>query len=204
MSAIPVIGLVGGIGSGKSAVGEILTELGCVVSNSDRVAHQCLEQPSVVSMLVTRWGDRVLSSDGSPDRSVIASIVFTDDAERIWLESVLHPMVNDHRRAAFESLDPNASGFVIDAPLLFEAGIDSECDAIFFIDAPLDQRLERVVTSRSWSEENLMAREARQMPLEEKRARATDCISNDGSIEDLRILVVNAFERIQDLPPRGT
>ena len=204
MSAIPVIGLVGGIGSGKSAVGEILAELGCVVSNSDRVAHECLEEPSVVTMLVTRWGDRVLSTSGSPDRSVISSIVFTDDAERTWLESVLHPMVNHRRRATFDSLDPNVAGFVIDAPLLFEAGIDSECDAILFIDAPLDQRLKRVVTSRGWSEENLMAREARQMPLKEKRARATDLISNDGSIEDLRSLVVNAFERIRGLPPRTT
>ena len=204
MSAIPVIGLVGGIGSGKSAVGEILAELGCVVSNSDRAAHECLEEPSVVTMLVTRWGDRVLSISGSPDRSVIASIVFTDDAERTWLESVLHPMVNHRRRVAFESLDPNTPGFVIDAPLLFEAGIDSECDAIFFVDAPLDQRLKRVVTSRGWSEENLMAREARQMPLKEKRARATDLISNDGSIEDLRSLVVSAFERIRGLPPRTT
>ena len=204
MNAIPVIGLVGGIGSGKSAVGEILAELGCVVSNSDHAAHECLEEPSVVSMLVTRWGDRVLSIGGAPDRSVISGIVFTDDAERIWLESVLHPMVNHRRRAAFESLDTNVAGFVIDAPLLFEAGIDSECDAILFIDAPLDQRLKRVVTSRGWSEENLMAREARQMPLAEKRARATDCISNGGSIEDLRSLVVIAFERIRGLPPRTT
>ena len=183
---------------------ELLAELGCVVSNSDRVAHECLREPSVVSMLVSRWGDRVLSSDGSPDRSVISSIVFTDHAERIWLESVLHPMVNHRRRLTFESLDPTTSGFVIDAPLLFEAGIDSECDSILFIDAPLDQRLERVVTSRGWSEENLRARETRQMSLEEKRARATHRISNNGSIEDLRSLVVNAFEGIRPLPPRTT
>ena len=204
MSAIPVIGLVGGIGSGKSVVGEILVELGCVVTNSDRVAHECLEEPSVVTMLVSRWGDRILSPDGSPDRSAISGIVFSDDAERIWLESVLHPMVNHRRRMTFESLDPNTPGFVIDAPLLFEAGIDSECDMIFFVDAPLDQRLERVMTSRGWSEENLTAREARQMSLEVKRARSTHLISNDGSIEDLRSLVVNAFGRIRPLPPRAT
>ena len=80
MSAVPVIGLVGGIGSGKSSVAGILRELGCVISDSDEVAHECLREPSVVSLLVDRWGDRVLAVDGGPDRSVIARIVFADES----------------------------------------------------------------------------------------------------------------------------
>lgn len=204
MSAVPVIGLVGGIGSGKSSVAGILRELGCVISDSDEVAHECLREPSVVSLLVDRWGDRVLAVDGGPDRSVIARIVFADESERAWLESLLHPMINLRRRSNLESIEDDASGFVIDAPLLFEAGIESECDGIFFIDTPLNQRLERVTTSRGWSEEDLAAREARQMSLDEKRARATDVIPNDGSLEELRNHVLKAFERIRRLPPDAT
>jgi len=204
MSSVPVIGLVGGIGSGKSTVSEILTDLGCVVSNSDHVAHECLLHSSVVSMLVSRWGDRVLADDGTPDRSVIAGIVFSEESERIWLESVLHPMINERRRSSLNALDENASGFVIDAPLLFEAGIDAECDAVLFIDAPFDQRLDRVVTSRGWSEGNLKDREARQMTLGEKRARATAVIPNTGPIEELREHVRTAFDLIRRLPPRTT
>ena len=204
MSSVPVIGLVGGIGSGKSAVSGILADLGCVVSNSDHVAHECLLHPSVVSMLVSRWGDRVLAEDGTPDRSVIAGIVFGEESERIWLESVLHPMINERRRSSLNALDEKASGFVIDAPLLFEAGIDAECDAVLFIDAPFDQRLDRVVTSRGWSEENLKDREARQMTLGEKRARATAVIPNAGPIEELREHVRTAFDLIRRPPPRTT
>ena len=204
MSTVPVIGLVGGIGSGKSAVGEMLAELGCFVSNSDAAAHACLRDPSVISLLQERWGDRVAVVDGTPDRSAIARIVFSDESEREWLESVLHPMINRRRRRELESLDVDVSGFVIDAPLLFEAGIDAECDAVLFIDSRLEHRLDRVVTSRGWSREDLLARESRQLPLDQKRDRATDVIPNDGSLEDLRAHVTNAFERIRRLPPRTT
>ena len=204
MSSVPVIGLVGGIGSGKSVVGGILAELGCFVSNSDAAAHDCLRDPAVISLLQERWGDRVAVTDGTPDRAAIARIVFNDDSEREWLESVLHPMINRRRRLEFESLGDDVSGFVIDAPLLFEAGIDVECDAVFFIDSPLDHRLDRVVTSRSWSKADLLAREARQLPLDQKRDRATHVIPNDGSLEDLRTRVTVAFERIRGLPPRTT
>ncbi|HAW94656.1 MAG TPA: dephospho-CoA kinase [Phycisphaerales bacterium] len=204
MSTVPVIGLVGGIGSGKSAVGEILGELGCFVSNSDAAAHACLRDPSVISLLQERWGDRVPVIDGTPDRSAIARIVFGDESEREWLESVLHPMINRRRRREFESLSDDVSGFVIDAPLLFEAGIDAECDAVLFIDSHLEHRLDRVVTSRGWSKEDLLSRESRQLPLDQKRDRATDVIPNDGSLNDLRAHVTNAFERIRRLPPRMT
>lgn len=204
MSTVPVIGLVGGIGSGKSAVGDMLAELGCFVSNSDAAAHACLREASVISRLQERWGDRVPVIDGTPDRSAIARIVFSDESEREWLESVLHPMINRRRRREFESLGDDVSGFVIDAPLLFEAGIDAECDAVLFIDSHLEHRLDRVVTSRGWSKEDLLSRESRQLPLDQKRDRATDVIPNDGSLEDLRAHVTTAFERIRRLPPRTT
>jgi dephospho-CoA kinase len=204
MSSVPVIGLVGGIGSGKSAVSKILADLGCVVSDSDHLAHACLKDSGVISTLVDRWGTEILATDGTPDRSAIARIVFCEGSELAWLESVLHPMINRRRRLELDSLTNEASGFVIDAPLLFEAGIDSECDVIFFIDTPLGQRLERVMASRGWSKDDLIAREARQMSLNEKRDRATEVLSNDGSIEDLHGHVLKAFDRIRSLPPHTT
>lgn len=192
-----LIGLAGGVGSGKSAVARELEKLGCVVSDSDAEAKSSLRLPGVRDELVSWWGERVLGADGEIDRAAVASIVFSDDAERARLEGLVHPKVHAAReRTVAEAAAIGAPAVVVDAPLLFEAGIDGECDAVIFVDTPRAVRLERVRATRGWDEAELARREAAQMPLEQKRKRSTEVVWNGGPPEELAAAVRGALERI--------
>lgn len=187
MTTIPVIGLAGGVGAGKSEVARVMADLGCFVIDSDKEAKEVLDRPAVRDQLVKWWGAGVLGADGGVNRKAIADIVFKNDKDRAALEALIHPMVKsrrgDLRRAAAER---HARAVVIDAPLLFEAGVDAECDWVIFVDAPRADRLARVASSRGWSESEMDRREAAQFPIEEKRRRSTHVLSNAGSPSDLR------------------
>lgn len=196
----PVIGLTGGIGSGKSTVAQILAELGCVVTNSDAVARDVLNEPEVTRQLVEWWGEGVLGKDGSPDRSRIASIVFNDPTERRRLEELVHPRVEQWRRQAFAAAPPEAPSLVIDAPLLLEAGLDRECDAVIFVDAARDVRLARLWAERGWDEQELHRREDSQLPLDAKRNRADYVVVNNSDIERLRAEVRRILNEIVGSP----
>ena len=190
---IRVIGIAGGIGSGKSAVASAFAALGALVVDSDVQARAALEQPQVKAQLIEWWGTGVLRADGSVDRGAIADIVFKDEAERRRLEGLIHPMVRSQREVLIrEAAATGARLAVIDAPLLFEAGVDRECDAVVFVDAPREMRLQRVA-ERGWSEAEFSRREASQMPLEEKRRRSRYTISNAGGLEDLEEQVRRVF-----------
>ena len=181
----PIIGLTGGIGAGKSTVARILETMGCVVSDSDRDAAAVLETPEVKERLQAWWGDQIIASDGTLDRRAIAARVFDDPRERGRLENLVHPLVHERRRKRFEEASPDSRALVIDAPLLFEAGLDEECDAIIFVDAPRELRLERVKSERGWDESEIDRREAAQLPIEEKRIRATAVITNNATADRL-------------------
>ena len=90
MSGVPIIGLTGGVASGKSTVADTLEELGCFVSDSDMISHEVLLEPEVVRALVDRWGEDILCEDGSPSRPEIGEVVFSDSKQRLWLEALLH------------------------------------------------------------------------------------------------------------------
>jgi dephospho-CoA kinase len=182
----PVIGLVGGIGSGKSAVAAILQDLGCVVSDSDRDSRSALESPEVLQAIREWWGPGVITEDGTPDRSAIAAHIFGNSDDRARLEALIHPKVHAAREHAFSAASPGTRALVIDAPLLFEAEIDGLCDAVVFVDTPEEIRLERVRSNRGWDESEWSRRESAQMSIEEKRARATMAIDNSVEIEFLR------------------
>ncbi len=198
-----IIGLAGGIAAGKSRVGEELEALGCVVVDSDRQAREILRREEIRETLVTWWGKGVLGDDGQVDRRAVARIVFEDPAERKRLEDLVHPLIRVERdKVIAEATRRNVPAVVIDAPLLFEAGLDVECDAVIFVDAPRAKRLERVKTKRNWTEEELDRREAAQWPLERKRKASTHVIVNDGPDEPLREAVAETLEAILKAPPR--
>lgn len=195
---VPVIGIVGGIGSGKSEVARVLARLGCVVTDSDALAREIIQRPQVRDELVLWWGSRVLDAHGQVDRARVAEIVFADAAERSRLEGLIHPLIHAERarviaRAARDVPPPAA--VVVDAPLLFEAGVDRECDAVVFVDTPIEKRLERV-RERGWDEEELHRRERSQMPLEEKRRRSGYVVNNDGGLADLEEAVRRVLRQI--------
>jgi len=200
-SPIPVIGLAGGIGSGKSTVAAALAELGCLVIDSDQRSRAALDRPEVSSELVRWWGSAILAPDGRVDRREVSRIVFTDPAERQRLEALVHPIVRQDRAAMIAeagSAGRRPVAVVIDAPLLFEAGLDRECDAVIFVDSPRSERLARVQASRGWDETELTRRELAQWPLADKQARSTHTLVNDG---DRLSLAAAAGKMLDEIAP---
>jgi len=181
-----VIGLVGGIGSGKSSVARAFASLGALVYDADRETSKVLAQRDVVETFREWWGDRVVNGDGSVNRREVAQIVFSDEAERERLEGLVHPRLAAARKEVkVEAQRVNAPAVIVDAPLLFEAGIEGECDKVVYVDTPRELRLARVA-SRGWDGDELDRRERAQKPLDEKRARSDAVIDNSGDEAALR------------------
>jgi len=187
---IPVIGLAGGIGAGKSTVARAFADLGCHVIDFDADVRAALERDEVAKPLRDMFGPGVLDASGRVDRGAVARIVFADPDARKRLEGLLHPIVwrtREEAVAAGRDALADCRGVIMDAPLLFEAGLDRECDEVVFVDAPLEERVRRVRESRAWSENDLREREDAQMPLAEKRARCDLVITNHDRSEDLTV-----------------
>lgn len=185
-----ILGLVGGIASGKSVVANVLRDMGATVLDADRAGHAILRQPEVMEAIRKRWGDKVIDASGQVSRREVAKIVFAagNEPERAFLEQLTHPRIAAALKAELEGLKNSTTSpqvVVIDAALLFEAGWDKLCDKILYVDAPRDVRLERAV-ARGWSTEQFAAREAAQMPLAEKAARSHIVIRNARTLENIR------------------
>ncbi len=195
----PIIGIAGGIGSGKTAVARALAALGCEVCNSDDAARTVLALPEVSAAIikrVAREGRGVALSDGSVDRSALAHAIFTDPVLRRDIESIMHPRIEALRRAQFAAASTTARALVIDAPLLFEAGLDRECDAVLFVETPRALRLDRLHVARGWSDAELARREDSQLPLDEKRRRSSDVVENHADAASLERAVAVVLGRI--------
>ncbi len=193
----PVIGLTGSIGAGKTEVARMLAELGCFVVYSDDLAREALRDPRIKDQILDEWGTAVVDhTSGEIDRSTLAKIIFGNPAQRRTLESITHPWIESRRRKLFASAPAETRAFVIDAPLLIEAGVDEQCDAVIFVDADRAIRLARLAGSRGWDEPELARRESSQLPLDQKRKRADDVIINNGDLASLRDQVQNVFRRI--------
>jgi len=183
-----VIGIAGGIGSGKSEVSRALADFGCVVTHSDEDVREVLRRQDVRDTLVKWWGPAVLGSDGEIDRAAVAKIVFANEDSRHRLEAFVHPIVDEQRKKVWTEAARKGpvTAFVVDAPLLFEAGLDLKCDAVIFVDADEATRRERVKARRGWDAEELKRREKNQWPLETKRERSDYVIVNQGNVAELR------------------
>ncbi len=196
-----VIGLIGGIASGKSAVAKELAALGATVLDADTTAHEIINRPEIQRVLVDRWGQGILDSGGKIDRLGVAERVFSPSdqghEELQFLEGLLHPVIRQEFEAEITRLSQTtAPAVVIDAPLLLEAGWGELCDVLLFVDSPLTDRQSRAENLRNWSLQEFAAREAAQMPIEEKQRRATHLLTNDGSLESLIAQVRRFWQRI--------
>jgi dephospho-CoA kinase len=177
----PVIGILGGIGAGKSRVAQAFAALGCGVIDADKLAREALATRAAALEVAGWWGPGVIGADGLPDRKAIAARVFNQPAELEKLEGLLHPMVFRARDEMVKEMnaDPKIVAIVEDCPLLLEKKLNGACDVLVFVDASLETRTARVIKSRGWSHEELVRRELRQMPLDIKRKRADYVILNE-------------------------
>lgn len=175
----PILGIVGGIGSGKSFVAGLFGELGAVVIDSDKLVHAAYARPEIRAVLRDWWGDAVFLPGGELNRRAVAARIFGNDAQRLRLERFIHPIVTEDRdrMMAAEAATPGNIAFVWDTPLLLETGANDRCDAVVFVDTPLEVRTGRVAT-RGWTTADLAARENLQLPLDKKRLLADYVVSN--------------------------
>jgi dephospho-CoA kinase len=182
-----IIGITGGVASGKSLVTKQLATLGAGVLDADRAGHEALRLPHVEAAARRRWGDAIFGPDGQIDRAKLARIVFGREPqagqERNYLEQLSHPEIGKLLRRQAEALETAGIEFaVLDAALLLEAGWDGMCEKTIFVDSPRETRLARAM-ARGWTAEDFAAREGVQDSLDRKRPRADVIIDNSGSAE---------------------
>lgn len=185
-----VIGVLGGIASGKSWVARALAGSEGVLIDADAIAREVLESPEVSSELVAAFGPKILLPNGKPDREELARRVFASPAERARLESFTHPRIRARIRALLDGARARrVPRVVLDVPLLLENeaahGLVEECHQLLFVDSDPQARARRAAASRGWKLEEVARREAQQLPLEAKRARAHFVIRNHGGLEEL-------------------
>jgi dephospho-CoA kinase len=200
---VVVVGLTGGIGSGKSTVARLLAERGAVVVDADVVAREVTAPGGPAhDAVVQRFGPEVVGPGGDLDRPALARLVFGDERAREELNAIVHPAVHQGvlaRLAAANAADPDAV-VVLDVPLLAEVGRDRYPVAgVLVVDLPVDAAVARLMTDRGFSPEDARARVAAQATRDERRAIADVVIDNSGDLGHLRAEVDRAWAWIQQL-----
>jgi dephospho-CoA kinase len=181
-----VIGLVGGVASGKSFVAECFARQGAEILDADKIGHEILERPEVIAEIQSIW-PTVIVQNGSIDRRSLGDIVFRSESHEQQLqklETITHPLIGrriDQRMAELRSQQSVA--VVLDAPVLIKAGWHHRCDKIVVVEASQTQRLQRTA-ARGWTADQLSLREQSQTPLPQKRRMATDIVNNSNSKQE--------------------
>jgi dephospho-CoA kinase len=205
LASLRIIGLLGGVASGKSMVAEAFHQLGAGVLDADHAGHEVLREPDVKEALRNQFGAAVLDNEGEIHRPALARLVFGDGAEqsenRAFLEQLTHPRIAEHLEDQAEQLAKNgAQVAILDAAVMLRAGWNSVCDSLLFIDAPDEVRLRRAM-ERGWTEAEFLAREAAQESLETKRGFADQVIDNSGTAEYTRTQVEQFWRLFVKNPP---
>ena len=198
-----VVGLTGGIGSGKSTVARMLASRGAVIVDADVVAREVVEPDGLVHVaVVDRFGPSVVAPDGTIDRAALAGVVFGNEAAREDLNRIVHPAVIEvmlKRVAAAGAADPDVV-VVLEVPLLAEGGRDRyPVDGVIVVDVPVEVAIARLVAGRGFAAEAARARAAAQVTREDRRAVADLVLDNSADLEQLRREVDRAWAWIQAL-----
>ncbi len=197
---IRLVGLTGGIATGKSTAARLLAREGAVVVDADRVAREIVEPETPGLRAIRRiFGPSVLTADGRLDRDALARIVFSDRGARERLNAILHPLIGaevDRRVEQALARDPEAV-VVYDVPLLFETGAEGRCDLVVVVYVPTEIQLRRLMLRDALTETDARARLAAQMPIDEKARRADVVLDNRGFPEALEASVRALWARIR-------
>ena len=183
MTRKPIIGLIGGIGGGKSFVAALLVARGGFLIGGDPLGHEGLRESTIKAEVLAEFGSDLKKPDGEIDRRKLGAIVFNDPTRLRRLEAIVFPYIG--RRVHDEIAKAQVSGparfIILDAAVLVEAGWKPMCDHVLFVDADRAVRLERVRRTRGWTDVELAVREASQLPLDEKRKAADAMLDNSGA-----------------------
>lgn len=194
------IGLTGTIGSGKSTVASIFAGRGIPVINTDQIAHEVIRKGALgYAPLLKRYSEVILGSDGEIDRKKLAIIIFQDEAERKFVEQLLHPLIRDEVKALAQKIQHEKKRppfCIIEVPLLFETSWDRIMDATIVVWCDPTEALGRASQSLNISLKEAQLRSEAQMSTEEKKRLATYVIDNSGSLEATRAQVQAVYQKL--------
>jgi dephospho-CoA kinase len=188
-----VVGLTGGIGSGKSVVGRLFADLGITVVDADQAARAVVEPGTpALKHIATHFGEGILTSGGELDRAALRQRIFSDATAKQWLENLLHPLINEWLQQQLQNA--NSPYAILESPLLLEIGQSDRVDRVLVVDVPEAVQLERAMARDNNDESQIKAIIASQIPRHERLARADDVIDNRGSLDDLKSQVAQLHE----------
>lgn len=195
---VKIIGILGGIGSGKSTVAAQFSELGCRVIDADKLAHEVLGRPEVKEHIKGHFGEAVFDEKGEVDREKMAEIVFSDEKKLKFLTSIVHPVVMElveELISKFE-IEKSVKAIVLDVPLLAEVGWENRCDVRVFVDSSMKNRAVRA-QNRGLSDKNqLKNREKLQISLDKKADMSHYIVNNNSNLSALKEQVEEIFTKI--------
>lgn len=198
----PIIGILGGIGSGKSTVAAEFAKRGCKVIDADRIAHQLLDEPAVKDTIVASFGSSVLHPAGKIDRGELGRVVFADGEKLSILNKIIHPAVLRKAEELIELYNHQSEveAIVLDMPLLAEVGWDKRCDKLIFVDCEEKLRAERAKKTRIFkeNEDKIKIRENFQISLDNKAGLSDNVIDNNSGFSALARQVADIFSNIVD------
>jgi len=192
-----IIGITGGIASGKTTVAAMLVRLGAKLISADEVAREVLQEKQVQERIAETWGEEMLTPTGEVNRKRLAQRVFDKREELARLNAIVHPLIIRKIKQEIERLSAQERGrpVVLDAALIQEVGLAKDCDVVVFVDADRNRRLERAKWHRGWDSEELARRERFQMPIAAKKRHADYIVDNSGSEEETRADVISFWHK---------
>ena len=194
----PVLGIIGGLGAGKSTVARMLAERGAQVVDADGIAHDVLHDAAVKDALREAFGDGIFDAEGGVIHAQLAEVVFGRREQVERLNAIVHPPVLARIRELVAELKERKDVplVAVDAALLIESGLDRDvCDAILYVETPGEQRLARAL-GRGLSQDQFEKREAAQLPQDVKKARAGLTVNNSGTTADLEQLIAGLWPEL--------
>jgi dephospho-CoA kinase len=194
----PIIGVLGGVASGKSTVAAEFSKLGCRVIDADRIAHELLDKENIRAKITAFFGKAILDPEGRIDRKKLADVVFADAGKLAELNEIIHPLVLAEAERLIEhyTKQTQVKAVILDMPLLVEVGWHKRCDKLIFVDCKPDLRVLRARKMGIFGEEQLKIRENFQIPLDTKMTLADNTIDNNSGLSDLARQIATVFSHI--------
>ena len=191
-----IVGLTGGIASGKSTVSKMFKELGAEIIDADIKAKEISQREDVVSEMKNIFGNKILNENGKIDRNKIKEIVFSDKEKLKMLNNLIHPKVMEEFEKIKENADKNDI-IIFDIPLLFETGMDKMCDKIMLVFVDINTQIKRMIERDNITEELAVKIINSQMSLDEKLKKSEIHIENNGTLENLREKAENIYRELK-------
>jgi dephospho-CoA kinase len=200
---VQVIGLTGGIATGKSTVCAILENAGAVIIDADRIARKLVKKNlPAYRQIVDTFGESVLLPDGEINRIALGDLIFNDPRKKQLLNKIVHPPVGKETNRQLKQIEknnPNAL-VILDIPLLLESGMHKDLSEVIVVYAPEHIQIKRLMERDHIAQENALARIRSQMPIEEKKKLASIVIDNSGTLENTRKQTLEIFQRLKEPP----